>query len=73
MLITSIVCVALTFLSVYIGYHIGRGFKGSSEQQSYYKGRMDGWKACENLVMERMVKSKNIGLTKREILNEFFV
>jgi len=38
---------------------------------AYYAGRHAGWKDCENLLIDRMIKSEHIDLTRREILDEF--
>ena len=63
----------LTGLIVGIGIYILGRERGKKVGWSpaYYKGRAEGWAACETLLLERMVKSKNLDLTKREILDEF--
>ena len=73
MLVDTVIAIAglvgMTFAAIGF-YRLGAR---SKQTASHWEGRMDGWRACENLIIERMVKSKNMDLTKREILDEFFM
>jgi hypothetical protein len=41
-----------------------RAFKETSNSPSYYRGRKDGWFACENLCLKRM---REQGYTQKQI------
>jgi hypothetical protein len=62
--ITFIICIVGTAV---IFYKVGTK---SAQQASYYKGRGEGWRACEDMVIYRAVESKKIGLTEEEVLEE---
>ena len=70
MLVDVIVFICTLILVAWLFHRIG---KRSAQPDIYYKGRGEGWHACENLIIERMVKSKNMNLTEREILDEFIM
>jgi hypothetical protein len=55
------ICTAIVF------YHMG---SKSAQQGSYWKGRGEGWKACEELIIYRILKSEKINLTEEEVLEE---
>ena len=40
-----------------IGFLIGRYFIEQSHSDSYWRGRMEGWNACEEMVIERISDS----------------
>ena len=65
-----IIFVSVIAMSIFLGYRYG---KRAAQPNIYYNGKAEGWKACEDLVIERMVKSKNMDLTRREVLDEFFM
>jgi hypothetical protein len=58
--------ILLTIVS-YLTYSIG---KKSGREAGYWKGRGEGWGACEDLVVGRATRSEKINLTEEEILEE---
>lgn len=63
----TIIFIMCIIAAAVVFYKIGTK---SAQQTSYWQGRAEGWRACEDMVIDRAVKSKKIDLTKEEVLEE---
>lgn len=62
-----VILVLIAIVSTYIGYVTGKQTR-KEQKAAYWEGRGDGWKACEDMVIGRVVAVTN--LTKEEVLEE---
>lgn len=65
--IGSFLGVLFVVVAFYGGIRIG---KSSEHIKAYWEGRLEGWTACEGMVMKRIAKSKKINITKEEAWEE---
>lgn len=67
MLVEILVLTSVIVLSIYLGFNYG---KRAKQLDIYWKGRGEGWRACEDSIIERAKHSNKIDLTEEEVLEE---
>ena len=67
MLISSVIFALGMICTAILFYRVG---SKSAQPATYWKGRGEGWRACEDSIIGRIAKSEKIDLTEEEVLEE---